>query len=98
MTYYTILENEEKSLYFWHALNYDSVSRVAFVKDCRNILLCGEHREITSLACKGIYGPDSCRVLVGLPCPQATLTGIVNTFDCTDESADSFMKHINEYG
>lgn len=95
MTSYRILENEEKSLYFGRVLNYDSVSRVAFVKDCRNILFSGEHRRTTSLACNGIYGPDNYDVSVGLPCPQATLTGIVNTFDCTDESANSFMEHFN---
>jgi len=45
---------------------------------------------ITSLAVYGICGPSAGDSRIGAPCVSATLSGIVNIFECSEEARASF--------
>jgi hypothetical protein len=85
-----ILANKSYGLYYGEVLSYDAKEGIAEVANCRHV--CRWHGMtggITSLAAHGLCGPDAKNSRIGAPA-RATLTGIVNVFDVTDEAAATF--------
>ncbi len=59
------------------------------VAECRHVCRWyGKTGGITSLAAHGLCGPNASQSRIGAPV-AATLTGIVNIFDCTPEARKS---------
>ncbi len=49
----------------------------------------GKTGGITSLAVHGLCGPEADKSRIGAPAARATLSGIVNVFECTAEARAS---------
>ena len=80
---YAILANKSYGLYAGIVESFDPVSGVAVVRDCRHVAHWrGRTGGITSLAAYGLCGPDAAKSRIGAPV-SATLTGIINVFDCS---------------
>jgi hypothetical protein len=87
---YAILANKSYGLYVGVIEKYDPVTGVAEVSDCRHVARWfGKTGGITSLAAHGLCGPRAGESRIGAP-TRATLTGIVNVFDCTSEARATF--------
>jgi hypothetical protein len=87
---YALLANKSYGLYVGEVKSFDPVTGVAFVKDCRHVARWyGRSGGITSLAAHGLCGPQKDESRIGAPV-EATLTGIVNVFECSDEARKSF--------
>jgi hypothetical protein len=87
---FAILANDRYGLYYGEALAYDPVTRVAEVAGCRHICRWyGKTGGITSLAAYGLCGPRAGESRIGAP-TRATLTGIVNVFECSQEAQETF--------
>jgi hypothetical protein len=85
-----ILANDKYGLYYGEVMSYDPVTRVAEVEHCRHICRWyGKTGGITSLAAHGLCGPSAGESRVGAP-TRATLTGVVNVFDCAVEAQATF--------
>jgi hypothetical protein len=85
-----ILANKSYGLYYASIVEYDPASGIAQVEGCRHIARWfGKTGGITSLAAYGLCGPRAGDSRIGAPC-IATLTGIVNTFECSPEAARTF--------
>jgi hypothetical protein len=85
--YKAILANKSYGLYYGEVVTFDAVSGVAVVRGCRHVCQWyGKTGGITSLAAHGLCGPRASESRIGAPC-DATLTGIVNVFACSPESA-----------
>ena len=79
-----ILGNDKYGLYYGEVLSFDVTTKTAEVANCRHICRWyGKTGGITSLAAYGLCGPNSANSRIGAPVKHATLTGIVNIFDCT---------------
>ena len=85
-----ILANKSYGLYFGEILSFDPSTGVAEVKNCQHVCRWyGKTGGITSLAAFGICGPNKLNSRIGAPC-GATLTNIINIFDCSKEAIKSF--------
>ena len=83
-----ILANKSYGLYFGEVLSFDAKNGIAEVANCRHVCHWqGKTGGITSLAAFGLCGPKAGESRVGAPVTRATLSGIVNVFDCTPEAA-----------
>ena len=88
-TSYAILANDKYGLYAGIVLSYDPETRVAEVDACRHVAQWyGRTGGITSLAAHGLCGPKAGESRIGAPV-RATLTGIVNLFECSAEARAS---------
>ena len=84
-----ILANKSYGLYYGRVISFDPVTGVAEVDGCRHVCRWfGKTGGITSLAAHGLCGPRAGESRVGAPV-CATLTGIVNVFDCSSEAIAS---------
>lgn len=82
-----ILANDRYGLYYGSVISYDPATRVAEVDGCRHVCRWfGRTGGITSLAAHGLCGPRAAESRIGAPA-RATLTGIVNVFECSPEAA-----------
>jgi hypothetical protein len=82
-----ILANKSYGLYYGEVESFDSVHGIAIVRNCRHVCRWfGRTGGITSLAAHGLCGPRASESRIGAPV-RATLTGIVNVFECSDEAA-----------
>lgn len=82
-----ILCNDRYGIYYGTVESYDPVTRVAVVPDCRHVARWyGRTGGITSLAAHGLCGAQAGQSRIGAPC-AATLTSIVNVFECSAEAA-----------
>lgn len=87
---YAIIANKSYGLYVGIVENFDTKTGVAEVRDCRHVARWyGKTGGITSLAAFGLCGPNASQSRIGAP-TRATLTGIVNVFDCTAEARATF--------
>lgn len=85
-----ILANDHYGLYYGIVKSYDPKTRVAVVDQCRHVCRWfGRTGGITSLAAHGLCGPRAGESRIGAPV-GATLTGIINVFECTPEAAATF--------
>ena len=85
-----ILANRSYGLYYARIVEYDPISGVAKVEGCRHVCRWfGKEGGITSLAAHGLSGSRAKESKIGAAC-MATLTGIVNTFEVSDEAAKTF--------
>ena len=83
----SIICNQSYGIYYGCVLSFDTVTHVAEVEGCRHVCQWyGRTGGITSLAAHGLCGPKANQSRIGSPC-RATLTGIVNVFECSDEAA-----------
>jgi len=83
---YAILANKSYGLYAGIVESFDPVNQVAEVRDCRHVARWyGKTGGITSLAEHGICGSRGGESRIGAPV-KATLTGIMNIFDCSAEA------------
>ena len=86
---YAIIANKSYGLYAGIVESFDAASGVAVVKDCRHVARWyGKTGGITSLAAFGLCGPNASQSRIGAPA-NATLTGIVNVFECSPEARAS---------
>lgn len=84
-----LLCNDKYGIYYGVITDYDPITRVAKVEGCRHVCRWyGREGGITSLAAHGICGPNADESRVGAAC-DATLTGIVNIFECSETAAAS---------
>ena len=91
---YAILANDRYGLYAGIVLSYDPMTRVAEVGACRHVAQWyGCTGGITSLAAAGLCGPKAGESRIGAPV-RATLTGIVNVFDCSAVSRASIESSV----
>ena len=82
---YAILANRGYGLYAGVVLSFDPKAGVAEVARCRHVARWyGKTGGITSLAAHGLCGAKAAESRIGAPVERATLTGIVNVFDCSD--------------
>lgn len=88
---YAILANQSYGLYAGVVESFDPITRVAVVRECRHVARWyGQTGGITSLAARGLCGPNAAKSRIGAPTPEpATLTGIVNVFPCSPEAQRS---------
>jgi hypothetical protein len=81
---YAILANKSYGLYAGIVESFDPRTGVAEVRECRHVARWfGKTGGITSLAAHGLCGRQAGDSRIGAPV-RATLTGIVNVFDCSD--------------
>jgi len=89
-----IFANKSYGLYYGEMTSYDPVTGVAVVANCRHVCRWhGRKGGITALAEHGVCGPRVAESRIAGPSPRATLTGVVNVFECTATAAtaiDSF--------
>ena len=89
-----ILANKSYGLYYGEVESFDPVTGVATVRNCRHVCRWyGKTGGITSLAAHGLCGPRACESRIGAPA-AATLTGIVNVFECSPEAAASLESAV----
>ncbi len=80
---YAIIANKSYGLYAGIVESFDVKTGVAEVRECRHVARWyGKTGGITSLAVHGLCGPNASQSRIGSP-TKATLTGIVNIFDCS---------------
>lgn len=80
---YAIIANKSYGLYAGIVESFDAENGVAVVRECRHVARWyGKTGGITSLAAFGLCGPNASQSRIGAPA-KATLTGIVNLFECT---------------
>lgn len=86
---YAIIANKSYGLYCGVVESFDAINGVAEVRECRHVAQWyGRTGGITSLAAYGLCGARASESRIGAPC-RATLTGVVNVFDCTPEARAS---------
>ncbi len=86
---YAIIANKSYGLYAGIVESFDTKTGVAIVRECRHVARWyGKTGGITSLAAFGLCGPNASQSRIGAPV-SATLTGIVNVFDCSPVSRAS---------
>jgi hypothetical protein len=90
---YAILANKSYGLYAGIVESIDKndsdSTLTVKVKDCRHVARWyGKTGGITSLAAYGLCGQNAAQSRIGAPV-SATLTGIVNIFNCTPEARKS---------
>jgi hypothetical protein len=89
-----ILANKSYGLYYGEVESFDPATGVAVVRACRHVCRWyGRTGGITSLAAHGLCGPRASESRIGAPV-QATLTGIVNVFECSPEAAASLESAV----
>lgn len=87
---YAIITNKNYGLYAGIVESFDAVNGVAIVRECRHVARWhGKTGGITSLAAHGLCGPKVDESRIGAPI-NATLTGVVNVFECTPEARSTF--------
>ncbi len=86
---YAIIANKSYGLYAGVVDSFDVKTGVAQVSECRHIAQWyGRVGGITSLAAFGLCGEKASSSRIGAAV-NATLTGVVNVFDCSAESRAS---------
>lgn len=89
---YALLANKSYGLYCGYVESFDPLTGVAVVSECRHVARWyGKTGGITSLAAHGLCGPQANESRIGAPV-KATLTAIVNIFECSDEARSTFEK------
>jgi hypothetical protein len=84
---YAILANKSYGLYAGVVEQFDPATGVAEVAQCRHVARWyGKTGGITSLAAHGLCGSEAKNSRIGAPSAHATLTGIVNVFQCSAEA------------
>jgi hypothetical protein len=92
--FYAILANDRYGLYAGYVESFDAATRVAVVRDCRHVARWyGKTGGITSLAAHGLCGPNVSQSRIGAP-THATLTGIVNVFECSADAKSSIESAV----
>lgn len=87
---YAIIANGSYGLYVGIVVSHDVKTATCIVKECRHVRYWyGKTGGITSLAAYGLCGPRASESRIGAPC-DATLTNVVNVFDCTEEARATF--------
>lgn len=84
---YSIIANQSYGLYAGFVQSFDPATKVVEATEVRHIAYWfGKTGGITSLAVHGLCGPKAAESRIGAPAPKATLSGIVNIFECTPEA------------
>lgn len=87
---YAIIANQSYGLYAGLVESFDTVNKVVIATEVRHIpRWYGKTGGITSLAAFGLCGAQAGESRIGAPVARATLTGIVNVFECTAEARAS---------
>lgn len=88
---YAIIANRSYGLYAGIVKSFDPKTGVVEAEQVRHVARWfGKTGGITSLAVHGLCGPRAAESRIGAPAERATLTGIVNVFDCSAEARASF--------
>lgn len=84
---FAIIANKSYGLYAGIVESFDAINGVAVVSQCRHVAQWyGKTGGITSLAAHGLCGPRAGESRIGAPVTRATLTGIINIFECSEEA------------
>jgi hypothetical protein len=84
---FAIIANERYGLYAGIVVSHDTKTKVVQARDVRHVAYWyGKTGGITSLAVHGLCGPKASQSRIGAPAKNATLTGVVNVFECTPEA------------
>lgn len=93
---YAIITNKNYGLYAGIVESFDAVNGVAIVRECRHVARWyGKTGGITSLAAHGLCGPRAAESRIGAP-TNATLTGVVNVFECTPVARSTFEAAVQQ--
>ncbi len=88
---YAIIANQSYGLYAGIVESFDTAKGIIEAREVRHVARWyGKTGGITSLAVHGLCGPSAGESRIGAPVTRATLTGIVNVFDCTPEARATF--------
>jgi hypothetical protein len=88
---YAIIANQSYGLYVGIVDAFDTKEKTVKARGVRHVARWyGKTGGITSLAVHGLCGPDADKSKIGAPVATATLTGIVNVFECTAEARATF--------
>ena len=91
---FVILCNKSYGIYCGVLVSFDTKEGTAVVEECRHVARWyGKTGGITSLAAHGLCGPSASESRIGAPV-AATLTGIVNVFECSPEAAASLRAAV----
>jgi len=92
---YAIIANERYGLYVGIVDEYNVTTRVVRAREVRHVARWyGRTGGITSLAVYGLCGPEAAQSRIGAPVVSATLTGIVNVFECTKIARSTFENSV----
>lgn len=87
---FSIIANKSYGLYAGLVQSFDPVSGVVEATEVRHVSRWfGKTGGITSLAAHGLCGSQAGDSRIGAPAAKATLTGIVNVFECSAEARAS---------
>ena len=87
---YAIIANSNYGLYAGIVVKHDAINGIVEARECRHVARWyGRTGGITSLAAHGLCGPQAEESRIGAAVKSATLTGIVNVFDCSAEARAS---------
>lgn len=88
---YAIIANQSYGLYVGIVDSFDTKEKTVKAREVRHVARWyGRTGGITSLAVHGLCGPEAGNSRIGAPVATATLTGIVNVFECTPEARATF--------
>ena len=94
---YAIIANKSYGLYAGIVETFDAKAGVATVRECRHVARWyGKTGGITSLAAHGLCGSRAHESRIGAPVARATLTGIVNIFECSPEARVTLEAAVQE--
>ena len=88
---YAVIANQSYGLYVGIVDSFDVKEKTVKAREVRHVARWfGKTGGITSLAVHGLCGPQAGDSRIGAPVASATLTGIVNVFECTQEARATF--------
>ena len=87
---YAIIANSSYGLYAGIVVSHDLKTGIVEARECRHVARWyGRTGGITSLAAHGLCGPQAGESRIGAAVKRATLTGVVNIFDCSIDARAS---------
>lgn len=90
---YAIIANQNYGLYVGIVDAFDTKEKTVKAREVRHVARWyGKTGGITSLAVHGLCGPEAGNSRIGAPVATATLTGIVNVFECPRSSGAVFLE------
>lgn len=94
---YAIIANKSYGLYVGIVDSFDAKTGVVEARECRHVARWyGKTGGVTSLAVHGLCGSQASESRIGAPVARATLSGIVNVFDCTPEARATFEAAVQQ--
>ena len=88
---YAVITNGGYGIYVGIVEAFDAATRTVEAREVRHVARWfGRTGGITSLAAHGVCGARAAESRIGAAAPRATLSNVVNIFDCTPEARATF--------